>query len=183
MLKEMSCWHFDWATIGTWVGGLGSAAAACAAVWAVKHGVQRRKNFSKYLLKQDVKRLRIIVDYLFSIAEHLDAMKSDDHEFLKISFEDVKNKFVKTLREMEYFGHEAIQFEYHPVSTEFNNLKKLFSTLDDVLGGLETRLHIVDRDAAVMFVKNQAKQLRAALEGVESLCGERGASLSPFDAV
>ncbi len=32
MLNELSCWYFDWATVGTWVGGLATAGAA---LWGV----------------------------------------------------------------------------------------------------------------------------------------------------
>lgn len=32
MLNAMSCWYFDWATAGTWVGGIGSALAALVAL-------------------------------------------------------------------------------------------------------------------------------------------------------
>lgn len=34
MLSEVSCWHIDWNTIGTWVGAVGSLAAGAAAFWA-----------------------------------------------------------------------------------------------------------------------------------------------------
>lgn len=34
MLREIACLYVDWNAIGTWVGALGSLAAAAAAFWA-----------------------------------------------------------------------------------------------------------------------------------------------------
>ena len=46
MLNEVSCWYVNWANIGTWVGGIGAAAAAIAAVWSVNFQECKRKRFA-----------------------------------------------------------------------------------------------------------------------------------------
>ena len=43
MLNTLSCWYIDWAAIGTWVGGIGSAGAALAAVKIARKGDQARE--------------------------------------------------------------------------------------------------------------------------------------------
>ena len=49
MLGTLSCWYFDWATLGTWVGGLGSAAAAFVAVYVLREGAAERQERKKAL--------------------------------------------------------------------------------------------------------------------------------------
>lgn len=71
MLNEVSCLYVDWGTLGTWVGGLGAAAAAFAAVWAVRHESQRRKSYSRFLLEQDLRRLDSASESLKAMSDWL----------------------------------------------------------------------------------------------------------------
>lgn len=49
MLNAVSCWYFDWATAGTWVGGLGSALAAGAAVCVISKSNKQQDRRNKAL--------------------------------------------------------------------------------------------------------------------------------------
>lgn len=49
MLNELSCFYFDWVTVGTWVGGVGTAGAALWGVFSVRKAwaMERSRNITR----------------------------------------------------------------------------------------------------------------------------------------
>lgn len=131
MLNGVSCWYIDWATIGTWVGGVGAAAAAWAAVWAVWRGERERENFAKYLFNKDLTRLEDIVGLIDTLPIFLNfydhASESQRNEGMRMAAE-IMTKVSTLANQYEYFGHSEQQFHYRPKCDEFSTLTRRAAT-------------------------------------------------------
>ncbi|MBP7646534.1 MAG: hypothetical protein KA751_07245 [Comamonas sp.] len=124
MLDGVSCWYFDWATIGTWVGGLGAASAAWAAVWSVKRQEKSRKDFAKYLFRRDIGTIQSLLEreVLHSVASAFageqEMVTQDLVELRRISLQ------------LEYFGKSDKLFAY---SGEGKNFSELNAAVDELI--------------------------------------------------
>ncbi len=146
MLNELSCWYFDWSTIGTWVGGVGSATAAAIALWLARRDLRRREKYAKFLFSRDLSRLKQLEQLLKKSSGALEdlgifggaELPYDEDDLLRI--EAHKNAGFKALsnlgRDLEYFGRSDRLFEYNPDTKDFSSLEAavngILKVLDEV---------------------------------------------------
>ncbi len=151
MLNEISCWYFDWATVGTWVGGVGSATAAVVALWLAKRDQKRRESYAKFLFGRDLVRLRGLEQVLKKASNALEdlgifggaEMPYDEDDLLRIEEHQAAGfRALSGIRlELEYFGRSERLFEYNPGTKDFSDLEtvvngvlKLLDQVDAYMG-------------------------------------------------
>ena len=176
MLNEVSCWYFDWATVGTWIGGLGAAAAAWAAVWAVKQEGKRRAKFAAFLFERDLIELRALVPVLNEFAGCLDEWETpneDEHALTKNAMKNRKNQIKRVVAQLKYFSSEAEQFEYRPKCQAFYALRSMYEELLTLDDDIQEVWYSNDVDAAFHCVIDVSKRLESALNQWSALKGSK----------
>lgn len=176
MLNEVSCWYVDWGTLGTWVGGMGAAAAAFAAVWTVRHGSERRESYSRFLLEQDLDRLDSASESLKIMSDWLGMASYEHHETAERvdwdkPYEDAKQRYKNLIREFEYFGNSEQQFVYRPPVAELGKVHVLMRGLNDQLDTIYGLGYHIDEDAAATEAREGAERIRSAVDALRAKLG------------
>lgn len=125
MLEGVSCWYFDWATIGTWVGGLGAASAAWAAVWSVKRQEKTRKDFAKYLFLRDTGVIHSLLER--EVLQTVASAFAGQQEMLTQDLVELR----RIALQFEYFGKSDKLFEYRGEGRNFSELNAAVDELID----------------------------------------------------
>lgn len=180
MLESVSCWYVDWATIGAWVGGIGSAAAAIAAVWIARRDTTKRKKYAKFLFKRDIEKLIELEKMLRQSAEALEEMaiyhgKHPYETAVKLKRDIGFEKLYKLPAELEYFGRSDMLFEYNPTTEDFAKLQSAIRSLEAIPAEVDITHERFDgvaaSEAMLFFVEHLAvalKPFRPATLGVEA---------------
>lgn len=167
MLDTVSCWYFDWATVGTWVGGLGAAAAAWAAVSTTNKATERRINFAAYLLARDVEELTAALKKLESIERLLrdyEHPNPNEHAIIKSALIQQRKYFGQSVQQLRYFGSDIEQFEYRPQCIEFAALVNTYKDLLKLNDLIEHLWWEIDIDVAADSVKQTRSELEQVLK-------------------
>lgn len=140
MLNEVSCWYIDWSLIGTWVGGVGSAGAAIAAIFLSKNDAKRRQKYSKFLLQRDLGKLLKLQEQLEDTVKGLRAYLHSSEED---TFGQVGLKALRGLSSnLEFFGRSERLFEYDSGGDVFEELNSAVHALLELTDKLS--LHFAD---------------------------------------
>lgn len=137
MLESVSCWYVDWANIGAWVGGIGSAAAAIAAVWIARRDTTKRNKYAQFLFKRDIEKLIQLEVLLRQSAVAMEDLEIHRGEHLdEMTLKLMKDKGFEALgklqTELEYFGRSDMLFEYNPATEDFAKLQSAIRYLEAI---------------------------------------------------
>lgn len=177
MEDSFGCMYFDWPTIGTWVGGLGSAAAAGVAVWISVRESKRRADYAMFLWKRDVDMLRPFVSQLIHVAESrirfefldqsdvLFEIKHEQEHDIWIEFE----KKIKILAgKLEVFGRAERLFDLRERGVEFADVERAVNRLLVIDKTADELGNMFGNDAAAEEFKSLSIDLDKALKAVGS---------------
>lgn len=169
-MDGLSCLYIDWANIGTWVGGVGSAAAAIVAIWSSKSETRRRAKYAAFLFRRDVERLTQIEDLLRKSADAMHERgifghhQHPDEDELK-SDEDAGFRALHSLAsQLEYFGRSERLFEYNPGNREFADLEAAVNAILGIPEAVDRAFARSNRVVASDAMSHLLNQLSAALK-------------------
>ena len=171
MLEAVSCWYVDWANIGAWVGGVGSAGAAIAAVWIARRDTTKRRKYAQFLFKRDVEKLSSLEVMLRQSADAIEDLEihrgqHPDETTVKLIRDNGFAALSKLPHELEYFGRSDMLFEYNPATEDFAKLQSAIRQVQ----GIPDLVHITfDRFDGV-----------AASEAMLTVVGQLAQALKPF---
>lgn len=168
MLDTVSCWYVDWANLGAWTGGIGSAAAAIVAVWIARRDSSRRRTYAQFLFERDVEKLRLLE---ISLQQSADAMEDleihrDEHPdetAAKLIRDHGFSALSKLPLELEFFGRSDMLFEYNPATENFTKLQNAIRQVQGIPDLVNITLDRFDGVAAADEMRRVTDQFAQAL--------------------
>lgn len=170
MLSEIGCLNFDWATVGTWIGGIGSTAAAGIALWLAKNDERKRRKYAEFLFKRDVQTLYQVEPLLVKAAAAMEELGLFGHHLhpnadLLIVERDTGLQAIHGLLDrLEYFGRSERLFEYNPQTVEFANLEAAINAVLGIPTAIDYFMSVSDMMSASDAVHKLTKMLTEALK-------------------
>ena len=172
MLNEMSCWVLDWnaiAAVGAWVGGIGSAGAAIAAVWITRRDTAKRRKYAQFLFRRDVERLSELVILLRQSADAIEDLEihrgeHPDETIVKLARDNGFAALSRLPNELEYFSRSDMLFEYDPATEDFAKLRSAIRYVQDIPDIVHVTTDRFDGVAAAGAMMAVVKLLAEALK-------------------
>ena len=156
----------DWNAIGTWVGGIGSAAAAITAVYISRSEANRRKNFSKFLMSRDLERVERITKLMQNLLRYKEVARNLSGEDLSenLSLQKECLKYIaKNSSDFEYFNNSEQLYSFRPMIDSFSILQSEVRSLVDFEDQIKSISDIVGEENADLHFAARTKVIRDAL--------------------